>query len=148
MNQTPSNHSQPKAVNSSDGEVQAGKRGGTMPATILIIEDQAPVRTLLRRVLEGAGYQVCEAANGRQGLEQFHAQPADLVITDLEMPEMSGLEVILELTRAFLDVKVIAMSGVSPEELQKAKLLGARHTFPKPLDLQALLRAVQYELRH
>ena len=119
-----------------------------MSATILLIEDQAPVRTLMRHVLEDAGYQVCEAANGREGLEQFHAQPVDVVITDLEMPEMNGLEVILALTRAFLDVKVIAMSGISSDELQKARLLGARHTFPKPLDLQALVRAVQYELAH
>lgn len=118
------------------------------PATILIIEDQSSVRTLVRQVLEDAGYQVCEAANGREGLEQFRAQPVDLVITDLEMPEMNGLDVILELTREFLDVKVIAMSGVSPDELQKARLLGARHTFPKPLNLQTLLRAVQYELTH
>jgi len=119
-----------------------------MSSTILIIEDQEPVRTLVRHVLEDAGYQVCEAANGRQGLERFHAQPTDLVITDLEMPEMNGLDVILELTRTFLNVKVIAMSGVSSDDLQKAKLLGARHTLSKPLDLQALLRVVQYELQH
>ena len=117
-------------------------------ATILIIDDQEPVRMLLKRVLEDAGYQVVEAANGRQGLECFRANPADLVITDLAMPEMDGLELILELTRAFLDVKVIAMSGVASEELQAAKLLGARHTFPKPFDLPMLLRAVQYELKH
>jgi CheY-like chemotaxis protein len=119
-----------------------------MGATILIIEDHASVRTLLAGVLEDAGYQVYEAANGRQGLEQFRAQPVNLVITDLEMPEMNGLEVILELTRAFLDVKVIAMSGRSADELQKARLIGARQTFPKPLDLPALLHAVQYELQH
>ena len=77
------------------------------PATILIIEDQTSVRLLLARALEEAGYQVSEAANGRQGLERFHAQPVDLVITDLEMPEMNGLEVILELTRAFLNVKIM-----------------------------------------
>ena len=118
------------------------------PASILIIEDHASVRMLLARVLKDAGYHVCEAANGRQGLERFHAQPVDLVITDLEMPEMNGLEVILELTRAFLDVKVIAMSGRSADELRKAKLLGARQIFPKPLDLSALLHAVQYELQH
>jgi len=118
------------------------------PATILIIEDHTSVRSLLARVLEEAGYQVYEAANGRQGLERFQAQPVDLVITDLEMPEMNGLEVILELTRAFLDVKVIAMSGHSPSELSMAKLLGARQTLPKPLDLQTLLHAVQYELQH
>jgi len=106
------------------------------------------VRMLLARVLEDAGYQVYEAANGRLGLEWFRAQPVDLVITDLEMPEMNGLEVILELTRAFLDVKVIAMSGHSAIELSRAKLFGARQTFSKPLDLDALLHAVQYELQH
>ena len=117
-------------------------------ATILIIEDHASIRMLLAQVLTEAGYQVCEAPNGRQGLERFHAQPVDLVITDLEMPEMNGLEVLLELPRAFLNVKVIAMSGHSADELQKARLMGARQTFAKPLDLPALLTAVQYELLH
>jgi two-component system response regulator (stage 0 sporulation protein F) len=118
------------------------------PQTILIIEDHTSVRLLLARVLEEAGYQVFEAANGRQGLDQFRAQPVDLVITDLEMPEMTGLEVILELTRAFLDVKVIAMSGRSVDDLSKATLLGARQTLTKPFDLPTLLHAVEYELRH
>ena|SRR5689334_15082080 len=118
------------------------------PPTILLIEDHTAVRTLLARVLEDAGYQVYEAANGRQGLERFRAQPVDLVITDLEMPDMNGLEVILELTRTFMDVKVIAMSGHSAHHLSKAKLLGARQTFVKPIDLSTLLHAVQYELQH
>ena len=118
------------------------------PATILIIEDHTSVRRLLAHVLKEAGYEVCEAADGREGLEQFRAQSVDLVITDLEMPEMTGLELILELTRTFLNVKVIAMSGMSAEDLPKARLMGARQTFPKPLDLPALLYAVQYELQH
>lgn len=118
------------------------------PRTILVIEDDASVRVLLAQILEDAGYQTYEAANGREGLEQFRAKPMDLVITDLEMPEMNGLDLILELTRAFLDVKVIAMSGHSSDELQTARLLGARQTFAKPLDLSMLLRAVQYELLH
>jgi len=119
-----------------------------MSAAILIIDDDMPLRILVRQVLEDAGYQVCEAASGRLGLEQFHARPVDLVLTDLDMPELNGLEVIIALTRAFLDVKVIAMSGLSADDLQKAKLLGARQTLAKPLDLHALLRAIQYELRH
>ena len=117
-------------------------------ATILIIEDQASVRRLLVQVLEDAGYEVWEAANGRLGLEQFRAHPVDLVLTDLEMPEMNGLDVIVELTRSYIDVKVMAMSGANPDELQKAKLCGARQIFPKPLDLQALLQTVHSELRH
>ncbi|MGC4099467.1 MAG: response regulator [Nitrospira sp.] len=117
-------------------------------ATVLIIENQESVRMLLAEVLEDAGYQVCEATNGRQGLEQIHTRPVDLVITDLEMPEMNGLEVILELTCAFLDVKLIAMNGRAAGERQKAKSLGAQQTFPKPHDLHALLHAVQSELQH
>jgi two-component system response regulator (stage 0 sporulation protein F) len=103
---------------------------------------------LLARVLEDAGYQVYEAANGRHGLEQFQAQPVDLVITDLEMPEMTGLDAIVALTRMFLDVKVIAISGGAGDGLQQARLLGARQTFAKPLDLDALLHGIQYELQH
>ncbi|NJL17599.1 MAG: response regulator [Nitrospira sp.] len=117
------------------------------PATILIIDDHAAVRTLLARVLEDAGYQVWEAANGREGLERFRVHPVDLVITDLEMPEMNGLEVIVELIRLCVDVRVIAMSGLSGEELQQATLIGARRTLPKPLDLQALLQVVHSELQ-
>lgn len=119
-----------------------------MAATILIVEDHQSVRMLLVRVLEDAGYQVYEAANGQQGLEQFRAHPTDLVLTDLEMPEMTGWELIVQLTRACLNVKVIAMSGRSPDELAHAKLLGARQTLAKPLDLPLLLHAVQYELQH
>jgi CheY-like chemotaxis protein len=119
-----------------------------MASTILVIEDHESVRTLLAQVLHDAGYQVYEAATGWQGLQQFLTQPTDLVITDLEMPEMNGLEVILALTRTVSNVKVIAMSGHSADELQKAKHMGARQTFAKPLDLPALLNAVQYELQH
>lgn len=118
------------------------------PATILVIDDQECVRMLLKLVLEGAGFQVSEATNGRHGLELFRKRPADLVITDIAMPEMNGLEFMLELTKAFLDIKVIAMTGASLEELQRAKLLGARQIFQKPFNTQALLRAVRYELRH
>lgn len=59
--------------------------------------------------------------------------------------EMNSLEVIVELTRAFLNGKVTAMSGRSADELQKAKLTPARQIFPKALDLHAVLRAVQYD---
>ncbi len=64
------------------------------------------------------------------------------------MPELTGLDLILELARAFLDVKVIAMSGISADETPQGLAHGARHTFQKPLDLPALLHAVQDELQH
>ena len=119
-------------------------------ATILVIDDQDAVRTLLRTVLERAGHEVTEAPNGRLGLAVYREKPADVVITDILMPEMNGLDMILELTRAFLNVKVIAISGASDTEqtLNAAKLLGVRHTLRKPFNMDALLKAGQYELAH
>lgn len=119
-------------------------------ATILVIDDQAPLRTLLRTVLERAGHEVTEAPNGRLGLAVYRGKPADLVITDILMPEMNGLDMILALTRAFLHVKVIAISGPPDTEkaLDAAKLLGVRHTLHKPFSMNTLLKTVQYELAH
>lgn len=119
-------------------------------ATILVIDDQEPIRALLREILEGAGHEVLEASNGRLGLDLYRKRAADLVITDIDMPEMNGLDMMLELTRNFFNVKVIAMSGglASKSVLDVAKLLGARQTFHKPFAMEQLLSAVQYDLAH
>ncbi len=130
--------------------VLTSQGGSLAPATILIIEDEEPIRLLLRHALEAAGHEVREAPNGRIGLELYREKPADLVITDILMPVMGGLDTILELTREFLNVKVIAISGGQGEEnfLHVAKLLGARQTLYKPFTTEKLLSAVQYELAH
>ena len=119
-------------------------------ATILIIDDEEPIRALLRTTLESAGYEVTEAPNGRIGLELYRHKPTELVITDILMPELNGLDMLLELTREFLHAKVIAISGAGEEQnvLDVAKLLGARRTFRKPFSLPRLLDAVRYELDH
>jgi two-component system response regulator (stage 0 sporulation protein F) len=119
-------------------------------ASILVIDDEEPVRVLLRFALEGAGYEVTEAANGRIGLELYRQRPTDLVITDILMPELNGLDMLLELTRDFLHAKVIAISGAGGEQnfFDVAKLLGARQTFEKPFSMPQLLDAVRYELEH
>src|SRR5206468_2571210 len=114
-------------------------------ATILVIDDQEPIRALLRLALEGAGHDVLEASNGRLGLALYRASEADLIITDIVMPEMDGLELMLELPRNFLHGKVIAMAGGLEGEasLQVAKLLGVRQTFHKPFEMDKLLSAVR-----
>ena len=118
-------------------------------ATILIIDDEEPVRVLLRSALQADGYEVVEAVNGREGLELYRRKPADLVITDILMPELNGLDMLLELTREFLHAKVIAISGAGEKNvLDVAKLLGARQTFQKPFSMPKLLGAVRYELEH
>jgi two-component system, response regulator, stage 0 sporulation protein F len=119
-------------------------------ATILIIDDEESVRALLRFALEAAGYEVTETANGRKGLERYRQGPTDLVIVDILMPVMNGLDMLLDLTREFLQAKVIAIScaGVEQNVLDVAKLLGARQAFQKPFSVPQLLRAVRYELEH
>ncbi|MFO0700001.1 MAG: response regulator [Nitrospira sp.] len=119
-------------------------------AKVLIIDDEASIRTLLRLVLEGEGHEITEASNGCTGLVSYQCDPADLVIVDIRMPEMNGLELILALTREFLDAKVIAISGEADanDTLSTAKLLGARHILRKPFRLKTLLSSVRYELAH
>ena len=83
----------------------------------------------------------------RAGGGLYRQRTADLVITDICMPTLDGLDLMIELTREFLNVKVIAMSGTR-ELLGRAKLLGARQPFHKPFDMKELLSAVKYELAH
>ena len=117
---------------------------------ILVIDDEPQIRTLLREALEIAGHQVLEAGNGKEGLRAYQAQPADLVITDILMPEKEGLECILELRRIDPGVRVFAISGgsrfVQKDVLDLARRFGARRTFWKPFDLERVVGAVCEEL--
>ena len=115
-------------------------------ARILIIEDDAGVRSGLRRTLERLGHVVDEAPHGAAGVAAFDRAAHDLVITDINMPEMDGIEVILTLVREAPNVPVIAMSagGRVPKELllENADLLGAVDTLPKPFTLEELRAAL------
>lgn len=118
---------------------------------ILIIDDEAPIRSMIRLILERAGYAVAEAADGLEGIQRFREKPADLIITDLIMPNKDGIGMILELKKEFSAVKIIAMSGGGlnrPEGyLRGAKKLGAAYTLSKPISRQELLRVVADTLR-
>ncbi|HET8721505.1 MAG TPA: response regulator [Nitrospira sp.] len=116
-------------------------------ATILLIDDERALRSLLRAALEKDHHQVFEAANGRSGLALYRERIIDLVITDVVMPEMNGLDLISELTARCADVKVVAMTG-DASRLATAKQLGARQTLQKPFDLDHFLEVVRYELTH
>ena len=63
-------------------------------ATILVIDDQEPIRALLRAALEGDGHEVLEASNGHEGMALWRRERTDVVVTDLYMPETDGIEVI------------------------------------------------------
>ncbi len=114
---------------------------------ILIIDDESSIRKLLRAVFEKNGYEVIEAENGNQGIKVFKEQGADLIITDLVMPEKEGLETIREIIKSYPDTDIIAMSGggvINPETyLKLAKKFGAKDAFCKPFDKNKLVARVK-----
>jgi CheY-like chemotaxis protein len=101
-------------------------------STILVVDDDETFRRLLCQTLLRAGHEVLAADDGRGALRLYRQQPADLVITDLIMPEQEGLETILELRRLQPDLKIIAISGggrmVPGDYLPIARHLGAART--------------------
>jgi DNA-binding NtrC family response regulator len=114
---------------------------------VLIIDDDEQMRILLRQAMEWAGFTVVEADNGRKGMRVMREELADLVITDLIMPEQEGLETISGMKREFPDVHIIAISGggrIGPEAYLPAALeLGAIRVFSKPFDIREFVAAVE-----
>src|SRR5215831_16817366 len=80
-------------------------------ATILVIDDEDSIRHLLKDVLEKATHRVLEARDGREGLNLYQKNKVDLVLMDILMPGTDGLEATLQLTREYLDAKIIAMTA-------------------------------------
>jgi len=115
-------------------------------ARILVIDDDAQVRGAVRRILERARHTVEDVGNGDAGLRAHRERPADLIITDIFMPERDGIETIRQLRRESPQVKIIVISGgdrTHTLDMRKdAELLGASRTLRKPFELGELLRAV------
>lgn len=114
---------------------------------ILVIDDDIQVRDVLDQMLRRAGYEVVLAAEGDTACELFRKAPADVIITDMIMPEKAGIETIMELRTDFPDVKIIAISGggrTGPYGyLKLAERFGAEKVLPKPLSKDKILQAVQ-----
>jgi DNA-binding response OmpR family regulator len=114
---------------------------------ILIIDDDEQIRLILQQMMEWAGYEVMAAENGRVAMTMQRKTPADLVITDLIMPDQEGLETISLLKKEFNDTKIIAISGggrIGPEAYLPAALeLGADRVFAKPFEIESVLGAVK-----
>lgn len=101
---------------------------------ILVVEDTPDTRELLTLILTLAGYTVVEAADGQQGLEQAQSTLPDMILTDIRMPQMDGLEMVAHLRQkeAFAKTPILVMSAYG-EEIQKAVSAGANGSLLKML---------------
>src|SRR5262245_5444002 len=125
-------------------------RGGSVTmARILVIDDDDDFRSILRMALEQDGHVVEEARNGDEGSQRQRTEPADLVITDILLPEREGLETIQALRQEFPEIKIIAISGGVGmlNFLPLARLFGAIRTLQKPFPLQQLRDVVREVLQ-
>jgi DNA-binding response OmpR family regulator len=118
-------------------------------ARVLVIDDDSEMRAFLKEILESEGHEVVLAADGDEGLAEFRNHPADVVMTDLFMPNKEGLETIRELLEEFPHAGIIAMCGrpqASPM-LSVATQLGAAEFLCKPFSCQEILVALEKTLR-
>jgi len=115
---------------------------------ILVVDDEDQIRSLLGKMLRYEGYEVIEVADGKEAVKRFREEPADLVITDIFMPEKDGLEIIRELRREHPGVKFITISGggqfFKPTDFQSsASKFGAMRHVSKPFRQKDILEAVE-----
>ncbi|MCP4549843.1 MAG: response regulator [bacterium] len=113
---------------------------------VLVIDDEQSICSMLEGCLIDAGYTVDSALNGRQGLQKIREHQPDIVITDIVMPEMEGMEMIREVRLNYPNIPIIAISGFSGlanlDYLDIAKCLGAGKVFAKPISNRKLLEAI------
>jgi DNA-binding response OmpR family regulator len=125
--------------------VAAGKTAANRALRVLVIDDDGVTRLVLGAALRDAGYEVEEVADGAEGVAAFRARPADLVISDLVMPQHGGLETVREIRQSDPKVRILVVSGVigsSAEHLRTAVRFGADRVLPKPVNLPELLAMV------
>ncbi len=116
---------------------------------ILVVDDEDMVRELVLTMLGREGYEVSAARNGREALDLLEGEGFDLVLTDLVMPEMEGIETSRDILARYPGIKVVAMSGVaeSATYLMTAEKLGVSETLAKPFRRKQLLEVVGRVLR-
>ena len=114
-----------------------------MTKRVLVVDDDADMRLTLKLALELAGYGVEVAANGREALARQRSSPAEVLITDIFMPDADGFEAIDAFRKEFPATKIVVVSGGAQfskrNYLPDAELIGVEGTLQKPFDVDTLL---------
>jgi len=120
-------------------------------ARVIVIDDQEPIRRVVRRALEKEGHEVLEASDGEIGEQLLERSPADVVITDIFMPGQDGIVTLRQIRKRFPAVKVIVISGGDSSGMldlrQDAELLGAVKSLQKPFSAREIMDVVRDVLK-
>ena len=123
---------------------------------VLVVDDEPAVRLAIKRVLEGAGYSVRVAGNGVEGLAELRASPVNIVIIDIIMPQLNGVETIRAIARDWPQTRIVAISGggsygmgtykpnsiTTTAYLSAAQEAGAHAVLTKPFETSDILLAI------
>ncbi len=116
----------------------------TTPLSILIVDDHENMQTTLRDILEDEGYQVVTASSGAEAIEWCHQQKFDVILMDVRMPDLNGVEVFRRIKNLAEGARVIMMSAYSVEDLKREALKeGAIAFLQKPLDVEMVLKLIE-----
>jgi len=111
---------------------------------ILVIDDEEGARDMVKSFLEDREYKVSATASGREGINIIERNVTGLVLLDMRMPEMNGLDILTELKNKNISANVYLMTGVDEgEELDKARALGIKGVLKKPVNMPELCRIVK-----
>jgi DNA-binding response OmpR family regulator len=120
-------------------------------ASVLLVDDTPQLRTTIERLLKHAGHAVTTAANGAEALRELERGTFDVIVTDIVMPDMEGLELIRRVRKAQASLPIIAMSGGGrgsvDDYLALASTFGAAKTLQKPFPIETLTKAIDEVLR-
>jgi two-component system, response regulator, stage 0 sporulation protein F len=118
-----------------------------LKAKLLIVDDQYGIRILLNEVFQKEGYHTYQAANGFQAIDIVLQDRPDLVILDMKIPGMDGIEILKRIKEIDHTIKVILMTAYGElDMIQEAKQLGALSHFAKPFDIDEVKKVVKEEI--
>lgn len=134
-----------RAYESTKTSVNLCRKPAALRKTILVVEDNADAREMLSFILTAEGYSVTTAEDGQQGLDKVWGEPPDLIITDIDMPKLDGIEMIKRL-RAESESRampIVVMSAFGSGVIKDALDAGASRSSPKPMQVRSLLSLVR-----
>lgn len=111
--------------------------------TILIVDDESEICETLSALLSWRGYEIHSVPNGLRALESIRNTKFDLVMSDINMPKMNGVELLKTLTRERPELPVILMTGFMDYKIPELLALGAKAVLSKPFNSEELVKAVQ-----